>query len=143
MDADPIVELTGTTVIEADPRHAVARQEGAPELDNHAHLRHAGALFAAGYAASRALVEAALGPRASELEVRIADSKVSYDGIVRGTVTATAEPAGEDWEASLAGLDEGREAELQTAVLLRSDAGATTTTISVLWRVGRKLPPGT
>jgi acyl-coenzyme A thioesterase PaaI-like protein len=143
MDADPLVELSGVTIVEADRRHAVARQEGGPELDNHARLRHAGALFAAGYAASRALVEAALGPRASELELRIDDSEVSYDGIVRGGVTATAEPAGEDWEAALAGLDEGRDAELRTAVQLRSDAGATTTTISVLWRVGRKLQPGT
>jgi acyl-coenzyme A thioesterase PaaI-like protein len=143
MDADPFVELAGTTVVEADGQHAVARQEPAPELENHAQIRHAGALFAAGYAASRALVEAALGPRASELEARIADSETSFEGVVRGAVTAIAEPTGKDWGAALAQLDEGRDAELQTAVRLRSEAGTTTTTISLLWRVGRKLTPGT
>jgi Domain of unknown function (DUF4442) len=143
MDADPFAELAGTTVLEADGQHAVARQEPAPELENHAQIRHAGALFAAGYAASRALVEAALGPRAPELEARIADSEASFEGVVRGAVTAFAEPAGDDWGAALARLDAGRDAELQTAVLLRSEAGTTTTTISVLWRVGRKLPPAT
>jgi len=143
MDADPFAELAGTTVLEADGQHAVARQEPAPELENHAQIRHAGALFAAGYAASRALVEAALGSRASGLEARIADSEARFEGVVRGAVTAFAEPAGNDWGVALAGLDEGHDAELLTAVRLRSEAGTTTTTISVLWRVGRKLPPGT
>ena len=143
MDPDPFAELAGTIVVEADGQHAVARQEPAPELENHAQIRHAGALFAAGYAASRALIEAALGPRASGLEARIADSEASFEGVVRGVVTAFAEPAGNDWGAALAGLDEGRDAELRTAVRLSSESGTTTTTISVLWRVGRKLPPGT
>ena len=141
MDADPFVELAGTTILEADGNHAVARQEGAAELENHAGVRHAAALFAAGYAASRALVESALGARAEELQARVADSEVSFEGVVRGAVTATAEPAGEDWGKALARLDEGGEAELRTAVHLRTEAGTSATTISVLWRVGRKLSP--
>jgi Domain of unknown function (DUF4442) len=146
MDADPFVELAGTTVIEADRHHAIARQEPAAELENHAQIRHAGALFAVGYAASRALLEAALGARASGLEARIADSEVSFEGVVRGAVTALAERAGEDWDTALERLDEGGEAELGTAVRLRSETGTTATTISMLWRVwkpARNLPPGT
>ena len=50
-DEDPLLEFAGSNVVEADARHAVAEQRPAPELDNHAGVRHAGALFTVGYAA--------------------------------------------------------------------------------------------
>ena len=143
MDEDPFVGLAGTTVVEADSRRAVARQEAVAELDNHARLRHAGALFAAGYAASRALVAAALGPRASSFEAMIGDSEITYQNVVRGAVIATAEPADQGWDEALAKLADGREAQLRTAVKLRSEEGTVTTAMTVLWQVARKPGPNT
>ena len=135
---DSFLDFAGTSIVEADPRRAVAEQKAATELDNHAAVRHAGALFAVGYAASRALVAAALGPDAEAAELRILDSETEFARTAVGAVTATAEPAG-DWESLLSDLSESREVELRSSVELRCEEGRTVTTMTVRW--GVKVPP--
>jgi acyl-coenzyme A thioesterase PaaI-like protein len=133
---DPFLAFAGSNVVEADARHAVAQQRPAPELDNHAGVRHAGALFAVGYAASQALVAAALESKAESANAQMVESEIAYEKVVAGElVTATAEPAGEDWESLLARISGGEVVQLPTAVTLRNEAGKTVTAMSVCWQV--------
>jgi acyl-coenzyme A thioesterase PaaI-like protein len=133
---DPFVEFSGSSIIEADADHAVAEQRPAPELDNHAGVRHAGALFAVGYAASRALVAAALEPVTEPLTTHMADSEIAYERVVAGElVTATAEPSGGDWGSLLARVSEGEAVQLPTSVTLRNENEKTVSSMSVCWQV--------
>jgi acyl-coenzyme A thioesterase PaaI-like protein len=132
---EPFLEHGGTVVVEADARRAVATQAPSPELENHAGVRHAGALFALGYAASRALV-AATPAGADSLDADMVDSEVSYEKVVGGgTVTAIAEPGAEDWEARLEQVSAGQAVRLPVAVILRNDEGATVAEMGVSWQV--------
>jgi hypothetical protein len=112
----------------------VVEQRPAPELDNHVGVRHAGALFAVGHAASRALVAAALGQRAESTEVQLLDSEVIYEKAALGSVTATAEPAADDWDSLLSRISEGQVAQLPTAVTVRNEDGKTVTSITICWQ---------
>ena len=131
---DPFLDFAGTSIVEAGPRQAVARQKAATELENHAGVRHAGALFAVGYAASRALVVAALGPDAEAAELRVVESEVEFTKAASGGITATAEPVG-DWESTISGLFGGGEGELRSSVQLRSEEGRIVTSMTVCWGV--------
>jgi len=139
-DEDPFLEFAGSNVVEADARHAVAQQCPAPELDNHAGVRHAGALFTVGYAASRALVAAALESKAESAKAQMVDSEIAYEKLVSSElVTASAEPAGDDWESLLARISDGEAVKLPTSVTLRNEEGKTVTAMTVCWQV---TPPG-
>lgn len=133
---DPFLEFIGSSVLEADSHHAVAEQRPAAELDNHAGVRHAGALFNVGYAASRALVAAAVAPNSPSAETRMVDSEIVYEKVVGDErVIATAEPAAGYWESLLGRLGSGEAVLLPTSVTLRSDDGRTFTTMSISWNV--------
>jgi acyl-coenzyme A thioesterase PaaI-like protein len=135
-DEDPLLEFAGSNVVEADARHAVAEQRPAPELDNHAGVRHAGALFTVGYAASRALIAAALASRSETARARMVDSEIAYEKVVSGElVTATAEPAAADWDSLLLRAADGEAVQLPTSVTLRNEAGRTVTAMSLSWEV--------
>jgi acyl-coenzyme A thioesterase PaaI-like protein len=84
---DPFLEFACSNVVEADARHAVAQQRPAPELDNHAGVRHAGALFAVGYAASQALVAAALESKAESAKAQMVPLRVGHSS-PQGLLTA-------------------------------------------------------
>ena len=112
----------------------MVEQRPAPELDNHVGVRHAGALFAVGHAASRALVAAALGERAESTEVQLLDSEVIYEKAALGSVTATAEPAADDWDSLLSRISEGQVAQLPTAVTVRNEDGKTVTSMTICWQ---------
>jgi acyl-coenzyme A thioesterase PaaI-like protein len=139
---DPFVEFSASKVLEADDRHAIAEQDSAPELDNHAGVRHAGALFAVGYAASRALVAAALAPVADSVSVELSESGIEYHKVVAGQkVRATAEPRDETWDGLLAQALAGEAVQLGTAVTLRGEDGATMTEMSASWQVTPRSEP--
>lgn len=133
---DPLIEFAGCSVVEADASHAVARQPASSELDNHLGARHAGALFTVGYAASRALVAAALGPNSEAVNAQMVDGDITYEKVVGvEAVAATAEPAADDWQALLTRISAGEAVQLRTAVTLRNEQGKTVTAMSVCWRV--------
>jgi acyl-coenzyme A thioesterase PaaI-like protein len=133
---DPFVEFSASRVLEADGRHAIAEQDSAPELDNHAGVRHAGALFAVGYAASRALVAAALAPVADSMSVELTESGIEYHKVVAGQkVRATAEPRDETWDTLLAQALDGKGVQLPTSVTLRGEDGEVMTEMSATWQV--------
>ncbi len=142
MNQDPFASFGSSSVLEADSSHAVAEQRSSGELDNHVGTRHAGALFAVGYAASRAMVVAALGQSAGPLGLRLIDSEVVYEKAATGAITAIAEPGCGDWESLLSRAAEGEETQLPTAVTLRDEDGHPVTTMSVLWQVAPRDPQG-
>jgi acyl-coenzyme A thioesterase PaaI-like protein len=132
---EPFLEHGGNVVVEADARRAVATQAPAPELENHAGVRHAGALFALGYAASRALV-AATPAGADSVDADMVDSEIAYEKVVGGgTVTAIAEPAAEDWEGRLEQASAGQGVRLPVTVTLRNEEGTTVAQMAVSWQV--------
>jgi hypothetical protein len=64
------------------------------------------------------------------------DSEIAYEKIVSGeSVTATAEPAGPDWDTLVGRLADGETVQLPTTVTLRNEAGKTVTAMSVSWEV--------
>ena len=136
LDEDPFLEFALSNVVEADDRHAVAEQRPAPELDNHAGVRHAGALFTVGYAASQALVAASLESKAGSAKAQMVESEIAYEKVVAGQlVTATAEPSGDDWDSLLARISDGEAVQLPTSVTLRNEDGKTVTAMTVCWQV--------
>lgn len=140
---DPFVEFSASKVLEADERHAIAEQASAPELDNHAGVRHAGALFAVGYAASQALVSAALAPVSDTVGVELSETEIEYHKVVAGQkVRATAEPRDETWDTDLAQALAGEAAQLETSVTLRGEDGAAMTEMSATWQVTPRNEPG-
>jgi acyl-coenzyme A thioesterase PaaI-like protein len=133
---DPFAEVSATTLVEADERHAIVEQRPAPELENHTGARHAGALFAVGYAASRALVAAALTPVADSVTVELSETGIDYQRVVAGQkVQATAEPGDETWETCLSRASAGEAVQLLTSVILRTEGEKTVAEMSVSWRV--------
>lgn len=110
-------------------------QPPARKLDNYLGVRHAGMLFAVGYEASRALLAAALEDYAGLDEVRLLDSEVAYEKPAVGPVTATAEPATEDWDLLRSQIGDGQAARLPIAVTLRNDDGQTVSAMSVCWQI--------
>ena len=131
--ADPFLEHAALSVREADEQHAVVEQSADPTLANHAGIRHAGALFTVGYAASRALVAAALAESTGAVRVKMIDSEIDYTKAVSTQrVEAVAKPdAG--WESSL-GQATSEGAILPTEVTLRDEEGNTVATMKVLWQ---------
>lgn len=121
-----------TQLAEASPERAVTEQPGALELDNHLGIRHASALFTTMYAASRALVLAAVGEAGT---AQFVESTTTYPFIPLGPVTSTAEPEGEGWDSLGAELEGGRAVELRTAVTSANEDGRTVSTLGATWRV--------
>lgn len=144
---DPFAGFVSTAVVEAAAERAVAEQRPDPGIDNHVGARHAGALFTVGFEASRALVAAALGNSADSTQVLMVDSEIEYEKVAAGRITATAEPAAEDWASLLAEISSGRAEQLPTEVKLRDEAGKTVASMRVRWQVsptagGLSVDPG-
>jgi acyl-coenzyme A thioesterase PaaI-like protein len=131
--ADPFVAATGSRVLAADPNRAVVEQPGLAELENHVGVRHASALHAAAYEASRALVAAALEARGGGT-MRLAATEIAYLAVGTGTLRSVAEPAGASWAELLA----ADEAELACAVATQDEAGKTVAELTAVWAVARE-----
>jgi hypothetical protein len=136
--ADPFVAATGVRLRSAGPRRAVVEQAALPELDNHVGVRHASALHAAGYAASRALVAAALAERGEGATARLAGTEIAYTAVGIGPLQTVAEPTGTSWE-ELLGADE---AELACAVTTRDKSGKAVAELTAIWAVSPTPPAG-
>ena len=137
MENDRYAEQAMTRLVEATPERAVTEQPGALELDNHLGIRHASALYTTMYAASRALVLAALGGAGS---ARLADSVTTYPFIPLGPVTSVAEPEGKGWDSLAEEIAAGRDVELRTAVTATNEDGRTVATLAATWTAGPGAP---
>jgi Domain of unknown function (DUF4442) len=127
----PYAAHVGVRLLCASPLRARVEQPALAELDNHVGIRHASALYAAAWAASDALVRAALAAAGTTLRPRLADSEIRYEQVPLGPITTVAEPAGGDWAAPAhAGT------ELRVAATSTNDHGRTVVALATTWRVG-------
>jgi hypothetical protein len=131
---DPYATHCRATVLEAGPERAVVEQPADPEVDNHVKVRHASALYTAAFEAARQLVLAALGDRAADAEVKLADSEIAYTQVGLGMLTSTAEPAGGDW----AKLDAEWPIELDANVVTTDPEGKSVVTLTTRWSISRR-----
>jgi Domain of unknown function (DUF4442) len=128
---DAYATHVGVRLVAASPARAVVEQPALDVLDNHVGIRHASALYAAAWAASQALVLAALGERPAAGGVTLTDSEIRYEQVPLGLITTVAEPAGGDWDAP------GRDgAELRATAISTNDQGRTVVALDTTWRVG-------
>ena len=131
---DRFAERVHARVVETSAERAVVDQPDVPELGNHMGVRHAGALYAAAYEASRALVTAALGELADSVELFPWDSEIAYEAIAAGPVTSVAEPSGAGW-ADLAAGSPARSSELATEVTSRNAGDEIVLRLVLVWRI--------
>lgn len=134
-DTEPFILRTQPRVVDAGPTRAVVEQAAAPELDNHVGVRHASALHAAGYEASRALLAAALGDLAARVEASLAESEISYTAVGLGLLTTTAEPTGEGWGDLAGALRSGDSVDLATALATVDEEGKVVARLRTTWTV--------
>jgi hypothetical protein len=128
----PYATHVGVRLIAASPHRAVVEQPGLTVLDNHVGIRHASALYAAAWAASHALVSAALADGLDALaEPRLSDSEIRYEQVPRGPITTVAQPTSGDWDAL-----EREDAELRATAISIDEHGKTVVALDTTWRVG-------
>jgi Domain of unknown function (DUF4442) len=128
---EPFVAATGSHLVAASAERAVVEQPALAELDNHVGVRHASALHAAGYEASRALVVAALERRGGAAAMRLVATEIAYTAVGIGPLKTVAEPSGASW----ADLLREEQAELACAVTTRDETGKTVAELTVIWAV--------
>ena len=128
-EQDPFAAAAEVRVAEASADRAVVEQPALRHLDNHVGVRHASALFTAGYEAARALVGAAVPGRSARAE--LVESECAYVNVGFGLITTTATPKGDGWDA----LATGAPAEVEVAVAGVDEAGKTVVELTHRWRV--------
>lgn len=113
---EPFIDYVRARVVSADASQAVVEQPADEELANHVGVRHASALNAAAYEASRALVAEAAGPGAA---VRLVESEIAYKAVAIGPIVTTAEFESRD--------------ELVVLATSRNEKGKTVVTLKSRW----------
>jgi Domain of unknown function (DUF4442) len=127
----------GLQVVEVGPGRAVVRLPDDARLRNPIGSQHAGALFSAGELASDGAFAGAFVDIITELEPMTDTADISFQGIARGPIDATAViPGGVDMLRAT--LDsEGRVA-FNVDVTMTNAAGTTVALMTVKWDVTRK-----
>lgn len=130
--AVPFVHHLGLEFLEVTPTRAVLRLPDQPAFHNHVGGLHAGAMFTLGESASGAVVLASFGDtldRATPLPVRV---EMRFRKVALGPLTAEA-VLGRPAEDVLAELDAGTRPEFPVEVTIRTDDGAVTGDLSLVW----------
>ncbi len=127
----------GLEVTELAPGRGVVTLPDRDELRNHVGSQHAGALFAAGEAASGGAFVATFAERLAELTPLAERADIAYRALAMGAITATGtlEQAPEELFAELE--REGR-VRFPIAVELTDAGGKTVAEMTVHWYVKRK-----
>jgi acyl-coenzyme A thioesterase PaaI-like protein len=127
---DRFIDWLETRVVESTPAKSVVQQPDAPPLGNHVGVRHASAIYAAAYEASRALVRAALGERADSAPVALIGTSIAYTRVGMGPLTFVAEPEGDGWDTVADGAGE-----LTVSVTGTDQNGKTVASMTARWSV--------
>lgn len=133
--ADPFVERSGVRPVEVGAARAVVEQPAHESLNNHVGIRHASALYAAVYEASRVLVLAALGDGPDGRELTLAHSVIDYEHMPLGVITTTAEPDGGAWSSLAADAAANERVALGVLAISADDRGRTVATMRAEWIV--------
>jgi acyl-coenzyme A thioesterase PaaI-like protein len=132
--AVPFNAHLGLQVAEVGPGTGVVRLPDRDELRNHVGSQHAGALFAAGEAASGGAFVGAFAERLAEITPLAEGAEIAYRRIARGTITATGTLSA-DADELLAQLDEEGAVRFTVEVDLTDGSGDTIAEMSVRWHV--------
>ncbi len=121
--------------IEQSPERVTVSQGDHPELQNHVGVRHASALFAGAYEASRLLIAGALAACAVAGDMRLIESHVDYTNLPMGEILTTAEPSGDAWLWMAAELASGRAVSLAVSAVSRVAGVHPVATLHSTWHV--------
>ena len=132
--AIPFNTHVGLEIVELGPGRGVVRLPDRQELRNHVGSQHAGALFAAGEAASGGAFVGAFAERLGDITPLAEGADIAYRRIARGAITATGTLSA-DRDELLAQLDEEGVVRFTVEVDLANGAGDTVAEMSVRWHV--------
>jgi acyl-coenzyme A thioesterase PaaI-like protein len=132
--AIPYNRHLGLRVAELGPGAGVVELPDDERLRNHVGSQHAGALFAAGEAASGGAFVGAFAERLAEITPLAEGADIAYRRIARGTITATGTLSA-DADELLAQLDEEGAVRFTVEVDLTDGSGDTIAEMSVRWHV--------
>jgi acyl-coenzyme A thioesterase PaaI-like protein len=137
--AIPFNGFLGLEIREIAAGRGVVALPDREQLRNHVGSQHAGALFAAGEAASGAAMMSAFAPRLGEVTPLAEAAEISYRAVARGIVLATAEFA-EDPDELLSVLDDEGVVRFEVDVRLEDAQHKCVAEMVVRWhvRAGRR-----
>jgi acyl-coenzyme A thioesterase PaaI-like protein len=134
--AIPFNRHVGLEVVEVGPGRGVVKLPDSAELHNHVGTQHAGALFAAGEAASGGAFLGSFAEYLGSLTPLARSAQIDYLKLARGPITATG-TLSEDVDALVAQLDSDGRAEFPIAVELADADGQVVAKMTVDWHVRR------
>ena len=132
--AVPFNSHLGLEIAEVGSGVGVVKLPDRSELRNHVGSQHAGALFAAGEAASGAAFVGAFAELLGDITPLVQDATIAYRKRAQGTVTATGKVSAESAEL-LAALDQDGAVRFCVDVDLANAHGDTVAEMTVNWHV--------
>jgi acyl-coenzyme A thioesterase PaaI-like protein len=133
-EAVPFNSHVGLAIEEVGAGVGVVKLPDRSELRNHVGSQHAGALFAAGEAASGAAFVGAFAERLGDVTPLVQDATITYRRRAQGTITATGRTRDDDAEL-LATLEEDGAVRFCVDVDLTNAHGDTVAEMTVNWHV--------
>jgi acyl-coenzyme A thioesterase PaaI-like protein len=127
----------GLETIEVAPDHGVVKLPEGKHLQNHVGSQHAGALFAAGEAASGAAFVGAFLDIMGEITPLAESAEIAYRKLAKGEITATGRFT-EDAATLKATLDSEGRVRFPVEVELTDAAGVVVAEMTVRWYVRRQ-----
>jgi acyl-coenzyme A thioesterase PaaI-like protein len=132
--AIPFNSHLGLEIVEVAAGRGVVRLPDDQRLRNHVGSQHAGALFAAGEAASGAAFAGAFVEVIADIEPRARGARIDYRQIARGPITATGH-LDQSHDGLLARQRDEGSVRFTVEVDLRNGAGETVAEMSVDWHI--------
>jgi acyl-coenzyme A thioesterase PaaI-like protein len=132
--AIPFNRHVGLEVAEVAPGRGVVRLPDRDELRNHVGSQHAGALFAAGEAASGGAFVGTFAERLGDITPLAESAEIAYHKLATGPITATGTLAA-DTRTLLTELDDAGSIRFPVSVELTNAAGDVVAEMTVRWFV--------
>jgi acyl-coenzyme A thioesterase PaaI-like protein len=133
-DAIPFNSHVGLQIADVGQGVGVVRLPDRSELRNHVGSQHAGALFAAGEAASGAAFVGAFAERLGEITPLAQGAQIRYRKLAQGTITATG-TLDDEPDKLLARLESEGEVRFSVDVVLKNAHEETVAEMTVNWSV--------
>ena len=134
--AIPFNRHLGLEVVEVGPGRGVVTLPDSADLHNHVGSQHAGALFAAGEAASGGAFLGSFAEHLGSLTPLARSAQIDYRRLARGAITATGTLSA-DTADLLSRLDSDGRVEFPIEVELTDSEGQQVATMTVNWHVRR------
>src|SRR4051794_41653042 len=135
-DAIPFNRHVGLVVEEVGPGRGVVTLPDGEHVHNHVGSQHAGALFAAGEAASGGAFLGAFAEHLGSLTPLARSASIDYRKIARGPITAVGSLSG-DVDALLASIESDGRVQFPIEVEMTDAEGTIVATMTVHWHVRR------